>query len=161
MKPDYVRLHFRLGVVYDKAHDTEQCIREMKTVVKADPTHVEALNYLGYTYAEHGINLDEAEELIKRAMKNKPDDGYITDSLGWVYYKKGLYRKALMLLLEASRLVPDDPTILEHVGDAYVKLNEPKNGLKYYKKAAEKKKKDKVQLEQKIESLERLLGQDA
>ena len=161
IQPDSVRLHFRLGVVYDKAGDKKTCIEEMKAIIAIDPTHAEALNYLGYTYAELGTNLDEAEDLIKRAMKHKPNDGYITDSLGWVYYKKGLYKKAINLLEEAVSLTPDDATILEHLGDAHMKANNPKKGLQYYKKALEKKGEDTKALEQKIQSVEKQLGQDA
>jgi len=160
-QPDSVRLHFRLGVVYDKAGDKTACIEEMKAVIGMDPTHAEALNYLGYTYAELGTNLDEAEGLIKRAMKHKPNDGYIVDSLGWVYYKKGLYKKAVKFLEEASRLAPDDATILEHLGDACMKVSNSRKGLKYYKKALKNKEKDRKALEEKIESLEIKLDQDA
>jgi tetratricopeptide (TPR) repeat protein len=154
-----IRLRFRLGVVYDKAGNKEACIEEMKAVIGADPNHAEALNYLGYTYADLGINLDEAEVLVKRAMNSKPNDGYITDSLGWVYYKKGLYERAVGVLKEAARLANNDPTILEHLGDAYIKLNNPKKGLEAYRKALEKKGEKKEALEQKIQSVEKQLGQ--
>lgn len=161
IEPDSVRLRFRLGVVYDKADDKKGCIEEMKAVINVDPTHAEALNYLGYTYAELGRNLDEAEDLIKKAMKHKPNDGYIVDSLGWVYYKKGLYERAIKFLEEAVSLAPDDPTILEHLGDAYMKANNPKKGLQYYKKSLEKKGEDTKALEEKIQSVEKQLDQDA
>ena len=67
-------------------------------MIRLDPKNANALNYLGYTYADLGTNLDEAEKLIKEALNYKPDDGYITDSLGWVYYKKGLYENAVEML---------------------------------------------------------------
>jgi tetratricopeptide (TPR) repeat protein len=133
----------------------------MKAVIDADPTHAQALNYLGYTYAELGTNLDEAESLIKRAIEQEPDDGYIIDSLGWVYYKKGFYKKAIEFLEDATRLVPDDPTILEHLGDAYMKVDNLKKGLEYYNKALEKKEEDTKALEQKIQSVEKQLGREA
>ncbi len=119
------------------------------------------MNYLGYTYAELGTNLDEAEDLIKRAIEHKSNDGYIIDSLGWVYYKKGFYKKAIEFLEEADRLVPDDATILEHLGDANVKVNNLKKSLQYYKKALEKKGENTKALEQKIRSVENQIGQDA
>jgi tetratricopeptide (TPR) repeat protein len=156
---DSVRLRFRLGVVHDKMGQKDACIEAMKAVIAIDPKHAEALNYLGYTYAELGIHLDEAENLVKRALIEKPNDGYITDSLGWVYYKKGLYDKAVQLLEEAAALADDDPTILEHLGDAYLKLNKPRKGLESYRKALEKKEEDKETLEQKIQSVEKQLGQ--
>jgi len=161
VSPDEIRIHFRLGVVHDKAGDREKCIEKMRAVIEAEPTHAEALNYLGYTYAEVGANLDEAEDLIKRAMAQKPQDGYITDSLGWVYFKKGRYKEAIKFLEEAAKLVPDDATILEHLGDAYMKVNDPKAGLRYYKKALENKEKDTAPLEEKIRLIEKQLSQDA
>jgi len=86
-------------------------------------------------------------------LKYKPDDGYITDSLGWVYYKKGEYEKALEYLQKAIGIVPDDPIMLEHLGDAYLKLNDKTNALKFYKKSLENKEKDKEELEKKIREL--------
>ena len=127
----------------------------MRKVISLDPKHANALNYLGYTYADLGRNLDEAERLIKEALKYKPNDGYITDSLGWVYYKKGEYDKALIYLKKAIELVPDDPIMLEHTGDAYLKLNDRENALKYYKKSLKVKEKDKEPLEEKIQQLMR------
>ena len=147
------KLHFRLGVVYDKWGRKSDSIKKMKTVINLDPKHANALNYLGYTYAELGQNLDEAERLIKEALKHKPDDGYITDSLGWVYYKKGLYSKAVKFLEKAVDLEPDDPIILEHLGDAYLKIDEKQKALQLYKRSLQNKNDDKADLEKKIQAL--------
>ena len=151
--PDNPRYYFRLGVVYDKWNKKESSMATMRKVIELDPKHANALNYLGYTYADLGKNLDEAERLIKEALKYKPDDGYITDSLGWVYYKKGEYEKALKYLKKAVEIVPDDPIMLEHLGDAYLKLNNKSEALKYYKKSLQYKEKDKEKLEQKIREI--------
>jgi tetratricopeptide (TPR) repeat protein len=102
--------------------EREECIREMEKVIALDPSDAVALNYLGYTLAEMGIRLDEAEDQIKRALKLRPDDPYFTDSLGWVYYKMGHYEGALQWLLKARQHLPDDPVVAEHVGDAYCAL---------------------------------------
>ncbi len=153
ISPSEEKFLFRLGVVYDKWNKKEDSIKTMKAVIELNPKHANALNYLGYTYADLGINLDEAEHLIKEALKHKPDDGYITDSLGWVYFKKGLFVEALNLLKKAVELVPDDPIMLEHLGDAYHKTNDRVNALKFYKRSLKNKKKDKIQLEKKIKNL--------
>ena len=150
---DNPRYYFRLGVVYDKANKKEDSMAMMRKVIELDPKHANALNYLGYTYADLGTNLDEAEKLIKEALKYKPNDGYITDSLGWVYYKKGEFQKALQYLQKAVQIVPDDPIMLEHLGDAYLKLNDKRNALKYYKKSLKQKDKDKESLEKKIREI--------
>ncbi len=151
--PKNIRLRFRLGTVYDQWGMKEAAIEEMKTVIRLDPENANALNYLGYTYADLGRNLEEAERLIKKALKYKPKDGYITDSLGWVYYKKGLYSKALKLLEKAANLVPDDPVILEHVGDTYIQMDNGKKALEFYNRSLKKKEKDKSELEEKIRKL--------
>lgn len=151
--PDNPRYYFRLGVVYDKWNKKEASIATMRKVVELDPKHANALNYLGYTYADLGTNLDEAEQLVKEALKYKPNDGYITDSLGWVYYKKGEFEKALQYLQKAVEIVPDDPIMLEHLGDVYLKLDDKTSALKYYQKAFQLKDKDKEELEQKIRKI--------
>ena len=151
--PGHVRLHFRLGVVYDKWQRKEDSIREMKKVIELDPENANALNYLGYTYADMGIHLREAEMLIKEAMKHKPDDGYITDSLGWVYFKMGRYEEALTYLTKAAELTPDDPIIMEHVGDAHAKLNDAENAVKFYRLSLEKGNTDPEAIQKKIDAL--------
>jgi len=153
LAPDDTKLNFRLGVVYDKQGQKQSSIEIMKHVIGLDPQHYNALNYLGYTYTESGKNLDEAEQLISRALKIKPDDGYITDSLGWVYYKKGDYATALQFLKKAAALVPDDPIILEHLGDAYMKMNTPDKALKYYRRSLSKRKNNKRIINEKIENI--------
>ncbi|MBW2411882.1 MAG: tetratricopeptide repeat protein [Deltaproteobacteria bacterium] len=153
IEPDNPRYYFRLGVVYDKDNRKQESMDTMRKVIELDPKHANAMNYLGYTYADLGQNLDEAERLIKEALKYKPNDGYITDSLGWVYYKKGQFDKAIKYLKRAVELVPNDPIMLEHMGDAYLKLNDKPNALKYYRKSLEIKDKDKEALQEKIRKL--------
>ncbi len=154
ISPDNTELLFRLGIVQDKADKKNKCIESMKKVIKIDPDNSSALNYLGYTYAEMGKNLDQAEKLITRALKLKPDDGFITDSLGWVYFKKGLYKKAVKILTKAARLSSCDPVICEHLGDAYQKNKEYRKALKTYRKALLKSKKNKTSLMKKIKQLQ-------
>ena len=151
--PENIELHFRLGVVYDKWDKKDAAIESMKTVISLEPHNANALNYVGYIYAELGINLDEAERLIKEALKHMPDDGYITDSLGWIYYKKGRYKDALKLLKKAIDLAPDDPTILEHLGDVYLKMTNKKKALMFYERSLLKREKDRADIEKKIQDL--------
>ena len=77
------------------------------------------LNYLGYSWVDQGINLDQGMAMVKRAVQQKPDDGYIVDSLGWAYFRVGNYDEAVKQLERAIELKPEDPTINEHLGDAY------------------------------------------
>jgi tetratricopeptide (TPR) repeat protein len=90
-------------------------------------------------------------------MELKPNSGYITDSLGWVYFQKGRYEEAVQYLEKASQLTPDDPTINEHLGDAYLKMEEYDKALASYKKALGLNPVDEDKLKNKIRDLERQL----
>ena len=147
------RLHFRRGVVMDKLGRKAETIDAMRLVIDLEPQNATALNYLGYTYADLGENLDQAEVYIREALKYKPDDGYITDSLGWVYYQRGEYAQALEILLRASELAPDDPIILEHVGDAYLKISDRENALIFYRRSLDKEPEERDDLKRKIEQI--------
>jgi len=129
------RFQFRLGVLYDKLGKKPDSINRMKRVIQLNPRDAQALNYLGYTYAEMGVNLNEALGYIKRALEVRPDDGFFIDSLGWTYYQMKRYDEAIKELERAAQLVGDDPTVLEHLGDAYLAKKEVKKALKSYKKA--------------------------
>ncbi|UCH00895.1 MAG: tetratricopeptide repeat protein [Deltaproteobacteria bacterium] len=152
-------LLYRLGVVLDKLKRNEECLEQMQMVIKIDPKHADALNYIGYTYADKGIYLDRALELIERAIRYKPNSGYIIDSLGWVYYRKGQYDKALEELKRAVELSPEDPTINEHLGDVYFKKKDYERALKIYKRALSIENADNERLNGKIKDvMERLKG---
>jgi tetratricopeptide (TPR) repeat protein len=69
-----------------------------------------------------GMHFDKAQAMLKRAVELKPDDGFIVDSLGWVYYKLGHYDAAVKELEHAVSLIPDDPTVNDHLGDAYYQI---------------------------------------
>lgn len=155
LEPDNAKAYFRLGVVYDKQGNKTASIAAMKKVIALDPKNANALNYLGYTYADLGRNLKEAERLVREALKLKPEDGYITDSLGWVFYKQGYYESALKYLKKAAEIVPDDPVILEHLGDVHLKINEPQKALEFYRRSLPRQKKEpeKTNLQKKIQTL--------
>ena len=160
--PQNTALLFRLGIVQDKAGLRDQCFATMKKVIRIDPENASALNYLGYSYADLGIRLDEALTLLKKAWAIRPDDGYITDSLGWVYYKMGDMDKAVKYLEKAAGLTSFDPTITEHLADAYKKSGNRKKALETYKKALEnlkeKNKKKRAELKHKINLLHKNLN---
>jgi tetratricopeptide (TPR) repeat protein len=156
--PENTALLFRLGAVQDKAGRKDACIATMKEVIRLDPDDASALNYLGYTYADLGIHLDQAEILIKKAMEIKPDDGYIIDSMGWVYYQQGQYEKAVVYLERAADLTAFESIIASHLADAYVKTGRLASALEAYRKAVANAKEEDADLilevEQKIQQLE-------
>ncbi len=107
-----------------------------------------------------GIKLEEALSLIKRAYAIRPKDGYIIDSLGWVYYMMGDYKNAVKYLKQAAETTSFETIISDHLGDAYQKTNQFKEALETYQKAvanAKKEDKDKViELKKKIEDLKKI-----
>jgi tetratricopeptide (TPR) repeat protein len=107
LSPQSVDLHYALGVIYEKTNRFPESIKEMETVLQLDPENAEALNFIGYSYADRGINLEEAEKMIIRALKIKPDNGYIIDSLGWVHFKQNKMDSAIKYLKRALELLPD------------------------------------------------------
>ena len=77
------------------------------------------LNYLGYSWIDQNRNLKQGLALIEKAVRQKPDDGYIVDSLGWAHYRMGNYKEAVKHLERAVELRPEDPVLNDHLGDAY------------------------------------------
>lgn len=150
--PDDPRLQFRIGVILDKQGKRPESIERMKRVIARDSKDVQALNFLGYSYAEMGINLEEALSYLKKAAALRPDDGFILDSLGWVYYKLKKPDEAVRYLETAVQLVDDDSTISEHLGDVYIALREKQKALKMYRKAFEIDP-DRKELQHKIKQL--------
>ncbi len=130
-------LQFLLGLFYDKVGNKEKLISHMKRAIVLDGQFVQALNYLAYTYAEMEIELDVALDLVQKAIQLKPKDGHIRDTLGWIFYKKGDYAKAVKALESAYRLNSTESIIAEHLGDAYYRYERPQKAKKMYGKAVQ------------------------
>ncbi len=135
--PTEERLLYFQGALFDKLGERAKAIENMKKIVAANDKNAHALNFLGYTYAEMGEHLDEAETLVKKALELRPEDGYILDSLAWVYYKQGKYDLAQQSLEAAMKKQPDEPVILEHMGDVLLKKKEYELAAANYRKAGE------------------------
>ena len=133
--PENLEMRYRLGVLYEKSGRFEESILEMQRILDVEPDHAEALNFIGYGLADRGIRLDEAERLIRKALELKPENGYIIDSLGWVYFRKNRPDLAVSHLEKAHRILPEDPTIAEHLGDVYRALGKPREALRLYREA--------------------------
>ena len=154
--PDNQQLLFEYGLVLEKNDMSEKAVDIMQKVLELQPDHAEALNYIGYTWADQNIHLQQALEYILRADALKPDNGFIIDSLGWVYYRLGNFSQAVQELERSVQLVPDDPHIYEHLGDVYRFLLRIPEALQAYKKAYQllKEESDKATIKQKINALE-------
>lgn len=150
--PGSIELRYSLGVLYEKMGRFDEGISMMKEIIELDPDNAEALNFIGYSYADRGVNLEEAETLLIKAVELKPGNGYITDSLGWLYFRQNKIAKAITLLEKAASLLPDDPTIAEHLGDAYAKGGYIKKALALYKTIL-KENPENILIKKKIEAL--------
>jgi tetratricopeptide (TPR) repeat protein len=120
-------LFYSRGIAYERTKRWPQAEADFKKALELIPENMNAnralvLNYLGYSWVDQGVNLDEAFTMLKRAVELKPRDGYIIDSLGWAYYRLGRYEDAVRELERAIELRPADPVINDHLGDAYWKV---------------------------------------
>lgn len=115
--PAHWILFYTRGISNERAGDWPKAEADFREALTLQPDQPLVLNYLGYSMVEKGENLDEALAMIQKAVKGQPDDGYITDSLGWVYYRLGRYQDAVAPMLRAVELTPDDPIINDHLGD--------------------------------------------
>lgn len=141
---------FLLAAGLERSGRRDEAILELRKVLKLDPNFHAALNYLGYTYAEAGENLEEALGLIQRAVALDPDNGSYVDSLGWAYFRLGRQLDARTYLERAARLEPEDATLREHLGDAYAALGERDLARQAYRKAAELDPKKADELQRKL-----------
>ncbi len=112
-------LFYARGVSRERLKNWTDAESDLKMALKLSPDQPLVLNYLGYSWVDQGINLKRAMDLIRKAVKLKPDDGYFVDSLGWAHYRLGNFKKAAQQLERAVELRPDDPVINDHLGDAY------------------------------------------
>lgn len=171
--PGDEELLYNLGVVHGEAGRADESLGYMRRVLVLNPDHPGALNYVGYTMAERGEDLGEAERMVTRALEQRPDDGYITDSLGWVYYMRArqmldagrveegraLLERGIRELERAAQLTGGDPVISEHLGDAHLLLEDRPRALRFYEEAVhlEPREAEQPKLREKLERLRREL----
>ena len=117
-KSNWVMFYFR-GICYERSKQWPNAEVDLKKALELYPDQPLVLNYLGYSWVDQGVHMDEGMNMIRRAVEQRPDDGYIVDSLGWAYFRTGNYAEAVKNLERAVELKPEDPTINDHLGDAY------------------------------------------
>ncbi|HEX3673401.1 MAG TPA: tetratricopeptide repeat protein [Rhizomicrobium sp.] len=115
-------LYYARGVSEERSKNWPAAEADMLMALKLSPDQASVLNYLGYSWIDQGRRMPEAIAMLEKARTLSPYDGYIVDSVGWAYYRDGRYQDAAKTLLDAVLLVPGDPTINEHLGDAYWKI---------------------------------------
>lgn len=112
-------LYFYRGIAHEQSKDWAPAEADFRRALDLNPTQPQVLNYLGYGLVDRGEKLEEALEMIKKAVAGDPKQGYIIDSLAWAYFKLGRYDEALEPMERASLLEPVDPIVTDHLGDVY------------------------------------------
>jgi tetratricopeptide (TPR) repeat protein len=115
-------MHYFRGICHERSKRWSLAEIDLKKALELYPDQPHVLNYLGYSWIDLGVNLDDGMRMIRRAVEQRPDDGYIVDSLGWAHFRLGDFENATKQLEKAVELKPDDPTINDHLGDAYWKI---------------------------------------
>ncbi len=110
-------VYYARAIGHERLNSWDKAEADFRYALKLNPDQPQALNYLGYSMVEKGVNLDEALDMIKRAVKARPDSGYIIDSLGWVLYRLGRYDEAVSYMERAAELEAVDPVVNDHLGD--------------------------------------------
>jgi tetratricopeptide (TPR) repeat protein len=118
IEPHHWALFYQRGIAHERSKQWDKAEADFRRALELEPDQPDVLNYLGYSLVELGQKLSEAEEMIEKAVKQRPDDGYIVDSLGWVLYRFGEFDRAVEHLERAVELRPTDPVINDHFGDA-------------------------------------------
>ncbi len=112
-------LLYTRGIARERTQQWARAEADFLRALEFEPDQPYVLNYLGYSWAEQGVNLEKAFEMVDKAVKQRPNDGYIVDSMGWVLYRMGKFEGAVTHLERAVEVRPEDPTINDHLGDAY------------------------------------------
>ena len=121
-RDNWTLFYFR-GICYERSKQWPKAEADFKKALELYPDQPLVLNYLGYSWVDQGINLEEAFKMLRRAVELRPDDGYIVDSLGWAHFRLGQFPEAAQTLERAISLKPADPVLNDHLGDAYWRVN--------------------------------------
>ena len=155
------KFYFNYGAAAEQAGLYDKATDLLRKSIALDPDNsAETCNYLGFMWADHNMNLDEAETMIRRALQSEPNNTSYLDSLGWVEFRKGQYDRALDNLLRAAKTAErEDPVVFEHIGDTYLKLNRTREALEAWQKALTLDPKNK-NLVDKIQATKKTIGKN-
>ena len=121
-RDNWTLFYFR-GICYERSKQWPKAEADFKKALELNPDQPLVLNYLGYSWVDQGLNLEEAFKMLRKAVELRPSDGYIVDSLGWAHYQLGQYAEAAETLEKAISLKPADPILNDHLGDAYWRVD--------------------------------------
>lgn len=156
-KPDDVDLQFELGAALERSGDKASAEATFLAILDKHPENAGTMNYLGYMWAEQGVHLDRAAEMLNKAVTLEPGNGAYLDSLGWAYFRQGKLDLAEKYLNNAAQILPRDATVHEHLGDVLAKRGDTTRALTLYRVALtlDPESKDEAKLRSKIAELEK------
>ncbi len=146
-------IYYARAVAHERLDDWDQSETDFRKALELSPNQPSVLNYLGYSLVEKRMKLDEAQDMIERAVKARPNDGFITDSLGWVLYRVGKFEEAVAPMERAVELVPTDPIINDHLGDVYWKVGREREARFQWSRALsfDPEEKDAIRIRRKLD----------
>ncbi|MER8482866.1 tetratricopeptide repeat protein [Mesorhizobium sp. M1322] len=112
-------IFYQRGIAYERLKEWPKAEPNFRKALELFPDQPQVLNYLGYSWVDMNINLEEGLQMIQKAVDLRPSDGYIVDSLGWAYFRLGRFEDAVREMERAVSLKPEDPVLNDHLGDAY------------------------------------------
>lgn len=157
-------VYYARGIVHERQKNFAEMEADFRKALELSPDQPDVLNYLGYALIEQKIKLDEALTMIKTAVAGRPDSGYITDSLGWIYYRLGRYEEAVEPMERAVSLLPVDPIVNDHLGDVYWKVGRFREAEFQWKRALsfDPEEKEGIRIRRKLEiGLDQVLADEA
>jgi tetratricopeptide (TPR) repeat protein len=131
---DWVKFYAR-GIAYERGGQWPKAEADFKRALELEPDQPDVLNYIGYTWLTMNRNLPEAKAMIENALRQRPNDAHIIDSMGWAYYLMGDFEQALEYLEQAVELMPGDVVTNEHLGDVYWRLGRKKEARFQWERA--------------------------
>jgi tetratricopeptide (TPR) repeat protein len=134
-QPEHWTLFYARGITYERTKRWTEAEEDFLLALELQPEQPFVLNYLGYSWVDMGLHLDQARGMLERAVEIRPRDGFIVDSLGWVHYRLGEYDEAVEALERAIELEPGDPVINDHLGDAYWRVGREREARYQWQRA--------------------------
>jgi len=148
---------FELGSTFERMKRVDEAADAFRRALRARPKDAQASNYLGYMWAEAGVMLDSARQLIEDALEKDPKNGAYLDSYAWVYYQLGDYEKAHRYMKEAFAHADDDPVMYEHLGDILFKLNDYRSAEAAYRRSLDLKSEEAARIRERLAEIKQLM----
>jgi len=149
-RPENAEVMFRLASSLERGGNPTEAEKVFLQLLAERPNDAASQNYLGYMWADQGVQLDKARELLEKAVAREPRNAAYLDSLGWVYFRMGKFDTAEKNLREAARREPSDPTISEHLGDLDMKQGDLEGAVRQWEKALQLKSEDADRVREKL-----------